>query len=63
MLGQEVLSDMWLFKQRPQGLCLSERASYVDMEGEEQSALQCSGCPVVWVGWGGLNKFLGGDRI
>lgn len=49
MLGQEVLSDMWLFKQRPQG---SERASYVDMEGEEQSALQCSGCPVVWVGVG-----------
>ena len=52
MLGQEALSDMWLFKQRPQGLCLSERASYVDMEGEEQSALQCSGCPVVWVGVG-----------
>lgn len=41
---------MWLFKQRPQG---SKRASYVNIEGEEQSALQCSGYPVVWVGVGG----------
>lgn len=50
MLGQEALSDMWLFKQRPQG---RKRASYVNIEGEEQSALQCSGYPVFWVGVGG----------
>lgn len=49
MLGQEVLSVMWPFKQRPEG---SERAGYVNIEGEEQSALQWSECPVVWVGVG-----------
>lgn len=59
MLGQEVLSVMWPFKHRPEG---SERASYVNIEGEEQSALQWSECPVVWVGVGGcsLSKLLGG---
>lgn len=53
MLGQEVLSVMWPFKQRPEG---SERASYVNIEGEEQSALQWSECPVVWIGVGGVQS-------
>lgn len=50
MLGQEVLSVMWPFKQRPEG---SERASYVDIDGEEQSALQWSEGLWSGSGWGG----------